>query len=183
MHHADVPAARFPLVIQDMDILVVAAGDKTVVGGDCLLQRLHVAVFHQGKEGYCLHHGALLPNLAEDKIFTLPEGCLGRCTTGEIHHCADGAGLGLHDDADAGADFVVTVNLGTEGFIGNVLEIYVEGGSEVISVLYLHGCGVKVPYPGTVVRNPSPLIAVTAVKFRVKTVFKAYAGLRGRSPP
>ncbi len=66
VHHRNVSASCLPLIVQDMDVLVVAAGDKSVVGGDGLVQGFHVAVFHQGNQGDGLHYGALFAHLAEN---------------------------------------------------------------------------------------------------------------------
>ncbi len=102
---------------------------------------------------------------------------MGGVAPGKVYHGADGAGFGFHDNTDAGADFVIGLNLGAEGFVGNVLEVYVEGGTDVIAVLHLHLRGVQVAHPAFVVRDAAPLIALAAVELAVKAGFQANAVL------
>ena len=184
VHDGDVPAAGLALVIADMVVMRVfrgasgpaPVGNPAVVGGQGLAQFLYVSIFYQGQKGSGLHHRTLLAPFGKHQVFTLPEHGLGCISAREVHHGADGSGLGFHDHADAGSHIRVFLDLGAEGTVGNVLEIHIYSGSDVIAILHRHNSGIQIPHPAVVVRHAAPFVALVSVELAVKTVFQALAG-------
>ena len=150
-------------------------GHPAVVGGKRLVQAFHVSVLHQGQQGGGFHHRALFAPLGEHQVLALREAG-GRRFAGEVHHGADGPRLGFHDDADAGPHVRIFPNLGAEGLVGHVLEIHVEGGPYIVSVLDGHHGGIQVAHPAAVVRDAAPFVALVAVELAVKAVLDTPAG-------
>ena len=166
-------SAMLPFVVDDMVVVTLPGGEIAVVGRDLVVEGVDETVFYDGGEGCGLEYGPGLSLPSYDHVESLVEGAVGAVPQ-EVHHCPDRSGGDIHHDYAASFYLVRFGNLLAQGFIGDVLDIDIEGGAYVLAVFRRDEGAVEVLYPFPVFRLAEVFDTFLSVKDVVEFSFEAY---------